>query len=40
MKTLNAEHIHFEDDGTNYDLVLVDDPYGGSDRLSLEILCR
>lgn len=29
MKKLNAEHVHFEDDGTNYDLVLVDDPYGG-----------
>ncbi len=25
----NSEHLVFETDGTRYDLVLVDDPYGG-----------
>ena len=27
--TLASEHIVFETDGTRYDLVLTDDPYGG-----------
>jgi len=26
---LNSEHLIFQADGTRYDLVLVDDPYGG-----------
>ena len=25
----NSEHLVFQTDGTRYDLVLVDDPYGG-----------
>ena len=26
---MNSEHLIFQADGTRYDLVLVDDPYGG-----------
>ena len=26
---MECEHLVFQDDGTRYDLVLVDDPYGG-----------
>jgi len=26
---MNSEHLVFQCDGTRYDLVLVDDPYGG-----------
>ena len=26
---MNSEHLIFQTDGTRYDLVLVDDPYGG-----------
>ena len=26
---MNCEHLIFQTDGTRYDLVLVDDPYGG-----------
>lgn len=29
MSSSNCEHLIFEADGTRYDLVLVDDPYGG-----------
>ena len=26
---MNCEHLIFQTDGTRYDLVLTDDPYGG-----------
>ena len=29
MNADNTEHLIFQCDGTRYDLVLVDDPYGG-----------